>query len=106
MTRLDLKEAEKEILQSKAKIEERLKMGVSSFAYPYGSKFYNDKTINLVKNSQFIYAVETNEKLINKLHNFNIYNLPRISAGNCYWNFTVKASGMFSDFLNLFYLKK
>lgn len=103
---IDLEEAEKEIVQSKAMIEKKVKTNVSSFAYPYGSKFYDNKIVKLLKNNGFDCAVTTSEKLINQFKFCNIYSLPRISAGNDFDSFTIKASGIFSDFCNMFRLRK
>jgi len=98
---MNLEEAEREISHSKAMIEDKLKGDVISFAYPYGSKFYNNDIIKLLKKNGFVCAVTTSEKLINRINFCNLYSLPRISAGNYYCSFTIKASGMFSDFHNI-----
>ena len=100
---IDLKIAKKEISHSKNKIEEKLEREVNAFAYPYGSKFYNQEIIKLVKNSRFNCAVSTDEKLLHPFRVGNIYNLPRISAGNSYRSFTLKSSGIFSDINNIFH---
>jgi len=102
----DLEEAEKEIVQSKAMIEKKVKTNVRSFAYPYGSKFYGNKIVKLLKNNGFDCAFTTSEKLINQFKFCNIYSLPRISAGNDFDSFTIKASGIFLDFYNMFKLRK
>ena len=101
LANMNLEEAEKEILQSKAMIEDKLKGDVRSFAYPYGSKFYNHDIIKLLEKKGFVCAVTTSEKLISKSEFYNLYSLPRVSAGNYYCSFTIKASGMFSDFNNI-----
>lgn len=101
LIKLDLKEAEKEISHSKAMIEDKLKGDVISFAYPYGSKFYNNDIIKLLEKNGFVCAMTTSEKIINKSKSCNLYSLPRISAGNYYCSFTIKASGIFSDFNNI-----
>jgi len=98
---MNLEEAESEISHSKAIIEDKLKGDVISFAYPYGSKFYNHDIIKLLEKNGFVCAVTTSEKLINRINFCNLYSLPRISAGNYYCSFTIKASGMFSDFHNI-----
>jgi len=102
----DLEEAEKEIVQSKAIIEKKVKTNVRSFAYPYGSKFYDNKIVKLLKNNGFDCAFTTSEKLINQFKFCNIYSLPRISAGSDFDSFTIKASGIFLDFYNMFKLGK
>ena len=82
-------------------IEDKLKSNILSFAYPYGSKYYNHDIIKLLKKNGFVCAVTTSEKVINKSKFYNLYSLPRISAGSYYYSFTIKASGMFSDFNNI-----
>lgn len=101
---INLEEANKEISQSKAMIEDRLKGDVISFAYPYGSKYYNNDIIKLIKSNGFICAVTTSEKLISKFKFYNNCSLPRISAGSDFDSFTIKASGIFSDFKNILHL--
>lgn len=101
---INLEEAKKEISKSKAMIEDRLKGDVISFAYPYGSKYYNNDIIKLIKSNGFICAVTTSEKLISKFKFYNNYSLPRISAGSDFDSFTIKASGIFSDFNNILHL--
>jgi peptidoglycan/xylan/chitin deacetylase (PgdA/CDA1 family) len=98
-----LEEAEKEIVQSKAMIETKVKTNVRSFAYPFGSKYYDNKIVKLLKGNGFDCAFTTSEKLINQFKFCNIYSLPRISAGNYYFSFAIKASGMFSDFYKIFH---
>lgn len=98
---MNLEKAEKEISESKAMIDEKLKADVRSFAYPYGSKFYNHDIIKLLEKNGFICAVTTSERIINKSKFHNLYSLPRISAGNYFCSFTIKASGIFSDFNNI-----
>lgn len=101
LTNMNLEEAEKEISQSQVMIKDKLKSDVRSFAYPYGSKYYNHDIIKLLKKNGFVCAVTTSEKVINKSKFYNLYSLPRISAGSYYYSFTIKASGMFSDFNNI-----
>lgn len=106
LTNMNLEEAEKEISHSKAMIEAKLKGDVISFAYPYGSKLFNHGVSKLLEKNGFVCAVTTSEKLISKFKFYNLYSLPRISAGNYYSSLTIKASGMFSDFYNMFQLRK
>lgn len=103
---IHLEEAEKEIVQSKAMIEKKVKTNVRSFSYPYGSKFCDHKIVKLLKNNGFECAFTTSEKLINQFKFCNIHSLPRISAGSDFDSFTIKASGIFSDFHNIFQLRK
>jgi len=98
---MNLEKAEKEISQSKVMIDDKLKGDVRSFAYPYGSKFYNQDIVKLLEKNGFVCAVTTSKKIINKSKSYNLYSLPRISAGNYYCSFTIKASGIFSDFNNI-----
>ena len=98
---INLEEAEKEISHSKTMIEDKLKTDVISFAYPYGSKYFNHDIIKLLEKNGLICAVTTSEKIISKYKFYNLYNLPRISPGHYYYGFPVKASGMFSDFNNI-----
>lgn len=49
LSKTDLKEAEKEILESKKIIEKELNKKCRFFAYPYGD--YNEKIIDIVKNN-------------------------------------------------------
>lgn len=100
---IEMDTAKKEIIYSKIEIEKKLEREVKSFAYPYGLKFYNREIIEVVKDSGFECAVSTDEKIINALRVCNVYNLPRISAGNSYRSFTLKSSGLFSDINNIFH---
>ena len=101
---IEMDTAKKEIIDSKIEIEKKLEREVKLFAYPYGSKFYNREIIEVIKDSRFECAVSTDEKIINALRVCNVYNLPRISAGNSYRSFTLKASGLFSDINNILHL--
>jgi len=74
-----------------------------SFSYPYGSKYYNHDIIKLLEKNGFTCAVTTNEKIMNKYKFYNLYSLPRISAGSYCCSFTIKASGMFSDLNKIFH---
>lgn len=59
---LSSEEIEKEVLESKSEIEERLGKKVISFAYPKGekSKVDSERSIPILKNSNFKLAVATN----------------------------------------------
>ncbi len=103
LTNENLKEAEKEIVDSKKTIEDHLKIKIRSFSYPNGS--FNNEVIQLVKNNGFDCAVSTNQSLINKYDINDIYNLPRIEASSSFSKFKIKTSGIFSDFNSLFYIK-
>ena len=103
LTNENLKEAEKEIVDSKKIIEDHLKIKIRSFSYPNGS--FNNEIIKLMKNNGFDCAVSTNQSLINKYDINDIYNLPRIGASSSFSKFKIRTSGIFSDFNSLFYSK-
>ena len=103
LTNENLKEAEKEIVDSKKIIEDHLKIKIRSFSYPNGS--FNNEIIKLVKNNGFDCAVSTNQSLINKYDINDIYNLPRIRVSSSFSKFKIKTSGIFSDFNSLFHSK-
>ena len=103
LTNENLKEAEKEIVDSKKTIEDHLKIKIRSFSYPNGS--FNNEVIQLVKNCGFDCAVATNQSLINKYNINDIYNLPRIGASGSFSLFKITTSGIYSDFHSLFHIK-
>ena len=96
LTNENLKETEKEIVDSKKTIEDHLKIKITSFSYPNGS--LNNEIVNLIKNNGFDCAVSTNESLINKYSINDLYNLPRIGAPSSFSRFKIRTSGIFSDF--------
>jgi peptidoglycan/xylan/chitin deacetylase (PgdA/CDA1 family) len=103
LTNENLKEAKKEIVDSKKTIEDHLKIKIRSFSYPNGS--FNNEVIQLVKNCGFDCAVATNQSLINKYNINDIYNLPRIGASSSFSLFKITTSGIYSDFHSLFHIK-
>lgn len=93
---IPLKQAKKEIIQSKKDIEEKLSKKVTSFSYPNGS--FNANIIELVRKSGFNYAVSVhNENLISSKD--NIYQLSRIFASEDFNKFKIKICGLWGDLL-------
>ena len=103
---LNLEEAKNEIVQSKAMIEDKLKSEIISFAYPYGSRFYNCDIMKLVQNAGYLCAVKTTGEIIDQSKSYNPYGLPRFSVGDNYCSFTIRASGMFTDFYKIFHSRR
>ena len=64
LTNVSLKEAEKEITQSKTKIEKKIGREVKSFSYPNGN--YNDELVKIVKKAGYKCAVVYNKGVNNK----------------------------------------
>jgi len=100
---LNLAEAKNEIVQSKAMIEDKLKSEIISFAYPYGSRFYNNDIMRLVQNAGYLCAVKSSGEIIDQSKSYNHYSLPRFSVGDNYCSFTIRASGMLTDFYKIFH---
>lgn len=60
LTKIPLNRIKEEILNSKIKIEEKIKKSVKAFAYPYG--IYDDEIENIVKSAGYSCAFTTNDK--------------------------------------------
>lgn len=65
-----------EIVKSKAIIEQKLGIKVSSFAYPYGK--LNDQVMNIVKEAGYLNATGTLEGDVVSID--NIFNIPRLRS--------------------------
>lgn len=74
LTNLSKKELAKEIKKSKEKLENLLKIKITTFCYPYGK--YNDEVIKEIKNSDYLCACAVESK--NKSVTENPFILRRI----------------------------
>jgi len=103
LANIDLNEVEKEIVDSKKMIEERLKTDITLFAYPYGTKSdYNNEIIELIKNAGFKCACSSNHQLVNKYNMEDMYHLSRIQVSNHFDKFKIEISGIWSDLNYIF----
>ncbi len=75
LTQLSLEQAEFEIYESKATIEDTLKVPVASFAYPYGR--YDNKSVEIVEQH---FACACSDKLGLATAGSNPYALERVEA--------------------------
>ena len=80
LTKLSLREAERQIIESKKTLEEELGQDISAFAYPYGD--YNNSLKKILKKNGFSYAVTVDPRLISLKS--DPYELGRIPPG---WSF-------------------
>lgn len=72
--------AKREIIESKKRIEEKLKKDIVAFCYPYGDKeFLNQDIIFLVRKSGFFCAVSTDFGINTLNGKLNLYVLKRIN---------------------------
>lgn len=69
--------AEKQILESKKKLEEKFGIEVKSFAYPYGA--FNKETVELVKDAKYSVAVSVISGVEQSKE--NLFYLSRVRAG-------------------------
>jgi len=73
------KRAKQEIIQSKHRIEEKIKKEIITFCYPFGNKEYiNKEIIDLVKESGFFCATSTKLGINTLNEKLNLYSLRRI----------------------------
>lgn len=94
LTKLPLKEAQREIIESKRCIEEQLGQAVSTFAYPSGQPTdFNDGIKESLKESGFICAV-TAAPMRRVAPGMDVFELRRIPPG---WDFYI-----FKFFLELY----
>jgi len=79
---------EKEILECKRKIEEKIKEEVKYFAYPYGyPDTYNEQTLSILHEGGFSLAFIGVKK--RSVSNFERFEIPRIVIGNMpIWEFS------------------
>ena len=71
--------AKREIIESKKRIEEKLKKDIVAFCYPYGYKeLLNQDTIALLRKSGFFCAVSTDLGINTLNDKLNLYTLKRI----------------------------
>ncbi|MDN3512187.1 MAG: polysaccharide deacetylase family protein [Candidatus Jettenia sp. CY-1] len=83
LSTLPLATQRKEILQSKAYLEEILSRPITSFAYPYGRECdYTEETVTLVQEAGFNCACTNASGIIGR--DTNCFQLPRIQIYN--WN--------------------
>jgi peptidoglycan/xylan/chitin deacetylase (PgdA/CDA1 family) len=103
LANIDLNEVEKEIVDSKKMIKERLKTDITLFAYPYGTKSdYNSEIIELIKNTGYKCACSSNHQLVNKYNMEDMYRLSRIQASNHFDKFKIEISEIWSDLNYIF----
>ncbi len=78
MSQMDLKDAKKEILESKRRIEDELEKEVKAFAYPFGRKEdYKSEISDILRECNFICAVTTDQGT-NSIKS-NLYELKRVN---------------------------
>jgi len=70
-------EIKKQILESKKNLEKEFGLPIETFAYPYGD--YNQKVMQIAKDSEFIAAVAIDR--VSALTQDNLFNLPRLRSG-------------------------
>lgn len=81
LSALSVIDQEKEIAESKMKLEDIIKKRIIGFSYPFGTgKDYSKQTVNLVKTSGYTYASANFPGRVNKFS--NLYELPRILIRN------------------------
>lgn len=99
LTKLSLKQAKHEIVQSKEDIEKRLGKPVNTFSYPNGlAGDFNADIIDLLKESGFICAVTGIPKTVTS--KTDLYKLGRLPSGWSYDSFKFFVSGIYSDLNN------
>lgn len=94
LSKLDLHEAEQEIVQSKLMLEQKLNSPINAFAYPSGgSQDINNEIVQKVSEN-FAYALSTDSGFNDK--NANLFALRRIGIGNAMplWYFKMQLSGV------------
>ena len=96
LSKLSLREQEKEILDNKLILEKKMNKTIDYFSYPFGShEHYNQDSINIVKNN-FKLGLANFEGKVHK--ESNLYELPRYLIRN--WNlmsFQNKIMSYFED---------
>ena len=79
MNTLTLEEMEKEVLDGKKELEEKLKISIDHFAYPYGTtRQVNEREFNFLKNNDFKTSTTTRANNIRELNIDSSEQLPRI----------------------------
>jgi len=79
LTKESIKVAKREIIESKKRIEEKLKKDIVAFCYPYGYKKYlNQDIIALLRKSGIFCAVSTDLGINTLNDKLNLYTLKRI----------------------------
>jgi peptidoglycan/xylan/chitin deacetylase (PgdA/CDA1 family) len=78
LTKVSLKEAKRQISQSKKILEQKLGKNVQYFCYPYGE--YNQAVAKLVKASGYKAATNTKPGLVNARSNLFLLNRVRITG--------------------------
>lgn len=96
LTKLPLKQAKHEIIQSKKDIEEKLGQLVTAFSYPNGNfGDFNTELIKFLKESGFTCAVTGIPGMVSL--KASLYELGRIYAVERFDTFKVMLSGLYSD---------
>lgn len=102
LSRLDLNEAEREIVQSKLMLEQKLNSPINAFAYPNGCP--QDISYKIVEkvSENFTYALSTDSGFNDKDADF--FALCRLGVGNdmLLWQFKLYLSGMTIFLKNIF----
>jgi peptidoglycan/xylan/chitin deacetylase (PgdA/CDA1 family) len=76
LTQLSWKEARREVIESKKRLEKELEVEVDVFAYPFGAS--NEETERLIESSGYLCGLGTEPGLVRK--NPEIFNLRRVPA--------------------------
>ena len=99
LPRLSDEEARREILESKARLEDLLGAEVVSFCYPYGE--YGEREVELVRKAGYVFAVGTRSGPVrwsDDLHRIRrVMVMPRDRG----WSFTRKSSGWYLRYCRL-----
>jgi peptidoglycan/xylan/chitin deacetylase (PgdA/CDA1 family) len=96
LSKLNKKQQEKEIKESKKILETKTKQNIITFSYPYGD--YNKETIEILKRNNIKYAVTVKEGT-NKLNQLNNYELKRVGVSPQInlSEFKTRTSGLLKD---------
>ncbi len=94
LSRLDLHEAEQEIVQSKLMLQQKLNSPINAFAYPNGCPQDISNEIVRIVSDNFTYALSTDPGFNDK--DINLFALRRLGIGNDMplWHFKLHLSGI------------
>ena len=100
LQKLNSKDLQFEILDSKKWLEDNLCLPIKTFAYPFGK--YDSRALNILKSSNYKHAFNTKFGFINNKN--NDFEIPRIDIWNndTILDFDLKIKGKF-NWLNFFY---
>jgi peptidoglycan/xylan/chitin deacetylase (PgdA/CDA1 family) len=102
LTKISIKQAKNEIINSKRDIEKRLKKSVNTFSYPNGlTNDFNNDIKDLIKESGFVCATTIIPKMTTKKS--DLFELGRLPPGNNFNSFKFFISGLYSDIFHRFY---